>query len=42
MYAIRSYYAVHLANSSLESVVLGTGIALDKLNVLRKIERAER
>jgi rod shape-determining protein MreB len=37
-----THLPVHLASSSLESVVMGTGIALDKLNVLRKIERAER
>ncbi|OQB39776.1 MAG: Rod shape-determining protein MreB [candidate division CPR1 bacterium ADurb.Bin160] len=33
---------VSLAETPLESVVLGTGMALDKLDVLRKIEKAER
>lgn len=33
---------VRLAENPLESVVLGTGIALDQLNILRKIEKAER
>ncbi len=40
--AKHTHLPVHLANSSLESVVLGTGMALEKLNILRKIERAER
>ncbi len=33
---------VVLADNALESVVLGAGLALDKLAVLRKIEKAER
>lgn len=33
---------VYLADNPLESVVLGAGMALDKLNVLRKIEKMER
>jgi len=33
---------VILADNALESVVLGAGLALDKLAVLRKIEKAER
>jgi rod shape-determining protein MreB len=33
---------VVLAGNALESVVLGAGLALDKLDVLRKIEKAER
>jgi rod shape-determining protein MreB len=33
---------VVLADNALESVVLGAGLALDKLDVLRKIEKAER
>lgn len=33
---------VYLAENCLESVVLGAGMALDKLNVLRKIEKEER
>lgn len=33
---------VHLADNALESVVLGAGMALDKLDVLRKIEKMER
>ncbi len=33
---------VYLADNPLESVVLGAGMALDKLDVLRKIEKMER
>ena len=33
---------VYLAENALESVVLGAGLALDKLDVLRKIEKMER
>jgi rod shape-determining protein MreB len=33
---------VRLADNPLESVVLGTGLALDQIKVLRKIEKAER
>ena len=33
---------VYLAENALESVVLGAGMALDKLDVLRKIEKMER
>ena len=33
---------VYLADNPLESVVLGAGRALDKLKVLRKIEKMER
>lgn len=33
---------VVLADNALEAVVLGAGLALDKLDVLRKIEKAER
>jgi len=33
---------VHVAENALDSVVIGAGMALDKLAVLRKIEKAER
>ena len=33
---------VYLADNPLESVVLGAGMALDKLHILRKIEKMER
>ncbi|MGL5055807.1 MAG: rod shape-determining protein, partial [Fusobacteriaceae bacterium] len=33
---------VRLAENPLESVVMGTGLALDQIKVLRKIEKAER
>lgn len=33
---------VKLAENPLESVVKGAGLALDQLNILRKIEKAER
>lgn len=33
---------VRLAENPLESVVMGTGLALDQLKILRKIEKAER
>ena len=33
---------VRLAENPLESVVKGAGLALDQLNILRKIEKAER
>lgn len=33
---------VRLAENPLESVVMGTGIALDQIKILRKIEKAER
>lgn len=33
---------VHLAENPLESVVRGSGMALEQVNVLRKIEKAER
>lgn len=33
---------VYLADNPLESVVLGAGMALDKLDILRKIEKMER
>lgn len=37
-----TYLPVYLAESSLESVVVGTGMALDKLQTLRKISFQER
>ena len=33
---------VRLAENPLESVVRGAGLALDQLNILRQIEKAER
>jgi len=33
---------VNLAENPLESVVIGAGLALDQIDVLRKIEKAER
>jgi rod shape-determining protein MreB len=37
-----THLSVKLSESPLESVVIGAGIALDKIDVLRKIEKAER
>ncbi|MGL4969625.1 MAG: rod shape-determining protein, partial [Fusobacteriaceae bacterium] len=33
---------VRLAENPLESVVIGAGIALEQLDILRKIEKVER
>lgn len=37
-----THLQVKLADNPLESVVIGAGMALDKIDVLRKIEKAER
>lgn len=37
-----THLKVRLADNPLESVVLGTGLALEQIDVLRKIEKAER
>lgn len=37
-----THLKVRLAENPLESVVLGTGLALEQIDVLRKIEKAER
>ena len=42
MIAKHTNLAVRLAENPLESVVRGAGMALDQLNILRKIEKAER
>lgn len=42
MIAKHTNLKVHLAENPLESVVVGAGLALDQLGVLRKIEKAER
>lgn len=42
MIAKHTNLKVTLAENPLESVVIGTGLALDQLDTLRKIERAER
>ena len=42
MIAKHTNLKVHLAENPLESVVVGAGLALDQLGVLRKIEKTER
>lgn len=42
MIAKHTNLKLHLAENPLESVVVGAGLALDQLGVLRKIEKAER
>ena len=42
MIAKHTNLKVHLAENPLESVIVGAGLALDQLGVLRKIEKAER
>ena len=42
MIAKNTNLKVSLAENPLESVVVGAGLALDQLDVLRKIEKAER
>ena len=42
MIAKHTNLKVSLAENPLESVVVGAGLALDQLDVLRKIEKAER
>jgi len=40
--SINTKLKVTIADNALDSVVVGAGIALDKLSILRKIEKAER